>query len=159
MAAAGVTAERMGAVRLWINGRERDADVGREVAALAQALRDPELECCLRAEQPLLAAGEAAGPEACTDALLEALRSRCAVDAAAYALPVGGRRTAVLLRRLLWRLMRHPHEWFAFRHNTIHAQLVAQLVFEREERRREAEELRARVAQLERAAAGRGDRR
>jgi hypothetical protein len=148
----------MGTVRLWINGRERDADVGREVGARAEALRDPELECCLRAEQPILAAGEASGPEACTEALLEALRARCAVDAAAYALPGGGRRPVALLRRLLWRLMRHPHEWFAFRHNTIHAQLVAQLVFEREERCREAEELRARVAQLERAAGARGER-
>ncbi len=145
-------------MRLWINGREREADVGRELSAKAAALRDPEIECCLRAEQPLLAAGEAGEPEDCTDALLEALRARCAVDVAAYALPVGGRRPAALLRRLLWRLMRHPHEWFAFRHNTIHAQLVAQLLFEREERRREAEELRARVARLERAAAGRGER-
>jgi hypothetical protein len=143
---------------LWINGREREADLGREVREEAGALRDPALECCLRAERPILAAGETEGPEACTDALLEALRARCAVDVAAYALPAGGRRPVALLRRLLWRLMRHPHEWFAFRHNTIHAQLVAQLLFEREERRREAEELRARVAHLEQTAAGQGER-
>jgi len=66
--------------------------------------------------------------------------------------PVAGMRGRILetVRRVLWSLMRWPHDWLAFQQNAVNEQVVRLLTLEVQARRREAAALHQRVEALER---------
>lgn len=62
------------------------------------------------------------------------------------------------VRRVLWSLMRGPHDWAAFQQNAVNEQTIRALALEVRLRRREGAALRARLEALERAVEPAGTR-
>ena len=142
----------IGGVKLHVAGTDRTERLGADLERAAVALRAPDLECRLAREAPALALREAENSRDYVDRYLAIVRSRACVDPSAYRPPVGrGFRGRFLhrIRRFLWRLMGDQHEWVARRQNAVNLQLVYELEFEVEARRRQVAELEARIRDLE----------
>jgi hypothetical protein len=138
---------------LQIGGQDRTADLGHALRGAAEAMCDADLAERIRQEAVVLALGRDASGELFLDRHAELLRSRSAVDASKLTIPETpgpAGRPVSMLRRVLWKLLRHQQDWITFRQNTINAQLLYALEFEKQARRHEAAELRRRLDALER---------
>jgi hypothetical protein len=84
--------------------------------------------------------------------LTRLLRYREGVDTRSFHIPVRPGPCGRMIGRVkqgLWKLLRYQHERMAFRQNLINAQLTSALEFEIVQRRQETDDLKRRLAELE----------
>jgi hypothetical protein len=139
-------------VKLHAAGTDRTESLGQELERAATALRAPDLEARIHRETPVLALGKSENEQDYTDRYLAIVRSRACVDPSSFVPPAGRGlkgRLAERLRRFLWKLTGHQHEWISRRQNAVNLQLVYELEFEIEARRQQVAELEARIRELE----------
>ncbi len=135
-----------------VAGKDRGADLGRDIAAAAEALHDAGLAGLLEGESEILRLGAAANEAEFLDRQIAVLTRRTQVDMdGCETPPAAGPASRVMrvLRRILWRLMRYPSDFIAFNQNAINCQFVHALELEARLRRRETEALRRRLAAIE----------
>jgi hypothetical protein len=140
------------AMVLTVAGRDRSGDLGLELKAAAVRLDNSELAGLLAGEAEILKLGEAADESAFLTQQLKLLGFRTEVDPGTCAPPRTTGWTGwfiTLARRLLWRLMRYPHDFMAGHQNAVNAHLLRALELETRLRRRETAALRERIAALE----------
>jgi hypothetical protein len=137
---------------LTVAGQDCTAGLGAEIASAAQAIDNPAMRNRISGESEILALGHLANESDFLDRHLALSGNRTQISLATFKLPEAGtglRRIAGAIRTVLWRLMRHPHDWTVFHQNTINLQTLSALELEVRLRRREAEQLRERLSALE----------
>ncbi len=135
-----------------VAGQDCTQSLGAEIAAAARNLNAPGIRDRIAGESAILELGTTANESEFLDRHLTLFGNRTQVALADFNLPNSGKglgRIAGLIRGVLWRLMRHPHDWTVFHQNTINLQAVRTLELEVRLRRREASELRKRLTALE----------
>jgi len=137
---------------LTVAGQDCTAGLGAEIASAAQAIDTPAMRNRISGESEILDLGHLANESDFLDRHLALAGNRTQVSLTTFKLPAAGnglRRIAGAIRTVLWRLMRHPHDWTVFHQNAINLQAVRALELEVRLRRREAEQLRERLSALE----------
>lgn len=140
--------------KLVINGIDRTADLGTEIAAVARARPETTTDAvqatfsARRLQQP-------AGETAFLDELIRQLHHRDVVNLEPFSVPrrpggMGGLLAAIKTK--LWRFLRYQHEHVTAQQNEINQLLVAALEFEHRTRQNEIAALRRRIEDLERKA-------
>jgi len=120
----------------------------------ARALRDDDLAGRMAGESVILDLREARDESDFMARLLKRFGNRTQIGFERMRRPPArGLKGKVLeaVRRVLWSLMRGPHDWAAFQQNAVNEQTIRALALEVRLRRREGEALRARLEALERA--------
>ncbi len=120
----------------------------------AAAIRDDDLADRIAGESAILALCGARDETVYQERLLEIFGNRTQVGFERMRRPPAKGLKGRLLeatRRVLWSLMRGPHDWAAFQQNAVNEQAIKALALEVRLRRRESEALRARLEVLERA--------
>jgi hypothetical protein len=143
-------------MKITIAGRDRTDDLGpvlrRQAEIMARGDRKHQPDK-LPDEISALALAQTKSAEDYLSELIRLLRYREGVDAALpLHIPVRpgpGGRLIGQVKRGLWKLLRYQHEHMALRQNLINAQLTSALEFEIVQRRRETDDLKRRLAELE----------
>lgn len=142
-------------MKITIAGRDRTDDLGPVLRTQAEAMARGDTICQpakLPDEISALALSRTTSAEDYLSELTRLLRYREGVDALSFHIPVRPGRCGRLLGRVkqgLWKLLRYQHERMAFRQNLINAQLTSALEFEIVQRRQETDDLKRRLAELE----------
>ena len=142
--------------RVLARGQAFSAEQLRVLRADAAALHDPDLAERIAGESAILGLCGARDEAAYQDRLLHIFGNRTQIGFERMRRPPARGLKGRLLetvRRVLWSLMRGPHDWAAFQQNAVNEQAVKALALEVRLRRRESEALRARLEALERAVA------
>ena len=137
---------------LTVAGQDCTAGLGAEITSAAHSIDNSEMRDQISGESEILELGHLANESEFLERHLALAGNRTQVSLATFKLPEAGtglRRIAGAIRTVLWRLMRHPHDWTLFHQNTINLQAMRALELEVRLRRREAEQLRVRLAALE----------
>ncbi len=140
-----------------VGGQAFSAEALRALQDDAAAIADADLAERIAGESAILGLCGARDEAAYQDRLLEIFGNRTQIGFERMRRPPAkGPKGRLLeaLRRVLWSLMRWPHDWAAFQQNAVNEQAIKALVLEVRLRRREGEALRARLEALERAAGG-----
>lgn len=143
-------------VRVLAGGQAFSADQLRVLRADAAVLHDPDLAERIAGESAILGLCGTRDEAAYQDRLLQIFGNRTQIGFERMRRPPARRLKGRLLeavRRVLWSLMRGPHDWAAFQQNAVNEQSIKALALEVRLRRRESEALRARLEALERAVA------
>ncbi len=144
--------DTVGTMLLSVAGRDRTADLGAELTAAAARIGDPKLAGLLVGEAEILKLGDAANEADFLSRQLAVLGFRTQVDPGLCKPPPSPGwtgRLITLARRVLWRLMRYPHDFITGHQNAVNGQLMRALELETRLRRRETAALRERIAALE----------
>ena len=137
-----------GAPKLQAAGKDRSGDLGREIAGAAAARPDHGLARQITCEMDVLGLRSADSTADYLDRHVDILRARNQVDPASFQAPAFSGWMGPV-RRLLWKLLRHQHDWMSCRQNSINVQLAYELEFEKEERKKQVAELERRIRELE----------
>ncbi len=146
-------------MKIAIAGKDRSADLGPVLAADArERARDPshvDLPWSLHA----LSLRDQKTGSAYFDHYLELLRRKNHVDTLNFDIPhrpgLGGR-AWMLVKKVLWKVLRYQHARMAFRQNLINSHLTSALEYQRDLARKEVGELKRRIAALEAKLSNRG---
>jgi len=147
-------------LRVWVNGEERDESPVAGVRQTAALLADRELDLLIQGESGILSLGAARDEAEYLSRHIELMRIRSCVDPSLFrpaSRPGFLGRLGRQVRRLLWRVLRHQHDWFVFQDNAIHYQLASELDCLHSEVRRRLDGIDRRLAEIE-SGAGRCDR-
>ncbi len=140
-------------VRVLAGGQSFSTGQLRALQADAAAIDDFDLAERIAGESAILDLCGAGDEAAYQDRLLTIFGNRTQIGFERMRRPpargVRGRLLAAV-RRLLWSLMRGPHDWVAFQQNAVNEQAIKALALEVRLRRREGEVLRTRLDALER---------
>lgn len=141
-------------LRVRVAGRDRSEDLGKELIEASRQRPDFGLSQQIAEETDVLALKSAGKMSDYLDRHVTLLRSRNCVDTAFFDIPakqgIAGR-VMYLIRRFLWKVLRHQHDWMAFHQNSINVQLAYELEFEKEAREKEIKALEERLNRLESA--------
>lgn len=146
-------------VRVLAGGQAFSEEQLRALQADAAAIRDADLAERIAGESAILGLCGAGDEAAYQDRLLDIFGNRTQIGFERMRRPPArGLKGRVLeaVRRVLWSLMRGPHDWAAFQQNAVNEQATKALALEVRLRRRENEALRTRLEELERAVAPAG---
>jgi hypothetical protein len=141
-------------VRVLAGGQAFSEGQLRALQEDAAAIQDADLAERIAGESAILGLCGARDEEAYQDRMLEIFGNRTQIGFERMRRPPArGLKGRLLetLRRVLWSLMRWPHDWAAFQQNAVNEQSIKALALEVRLRRRESEALRARLEALERA--------
>lgn len=141
-------------VRVLAGGQAFSAGQLRALQDDAAAIVDADLAKRIAEESAILELCAAGDEAAYLDRLLVIFGNRTQIGFERMRRPPARRLKGRLLeafRRLLWSLLRGPHDWAAFQQNAVNEQAIKALMLEVRLRRREGEALRTRLAALERA--------
>lgn len=144
-----------------ISGRDRTADLGRQVAETAASLKAKGTIGALYHEHSALALKRAPHGDEFTRWFVDLLRIRHGVMTTDYYIPHGPGlrgRLAVRLRQFLWRLLRYQHDRIAFQQNLINEMAIRGLEFQQEQMGLRFSELMKRIDQLESRGANGGSK-
>lgn len=147
--------------RVTVAGVDCSGDLGVAIKQAAAMLTDADLEARISGESVILELCDAADESAYLARLLRIFGGRTQLSFSRMRRPAGGEWKARILepvRRVLWSLMRYPHDWVAFQQSAINEQAMKTLALEVQLRVTEAAALRARVEALEKALALTTDR-
>lgn len=142
-------------MKITIAGRDRTDDLGPVLRTQAEDMARGDTSCQparLPDEISALVLARTKSAEDYLSEMMRLLRYREGVDALPFHIPVRPGRCGRILGRVkqgLWKLLRYQHERMAFRQNLINAQLTSALEFEVVQRRQETEDLKRRLAELE----------
>jgi hypothetical protein len=139
-------------MKLRVAGEEVSESLGVELAQAAAARADHGVAGCVDRESPVLSLREARDEGDYLDRHVTLLGSRNCVDLEQFEVPAGAGRRGQLVKRVresLWKILRTPHDWYAFRQNAINIQLACELAFEKEDRARAVRDLTGRLEELE----------
>jgi hypothetical protein len=137
------------AMRLTINGTDRAADIGSELAAAPVCPSATAVQAAFSARRLQQPADEAAF----LDELIRQLQHRNVVNLEPFRVARRPGRVGALLakcRAKLWKFMRYQHEHVTAQQNDINQILVAALEFEHHARQNDIGALRRRLEELER---------
>ncbi len=139
---------------LTVAGKDRSDDLGRDINAAAKALNNPILQKSIDDGAAVLALGEADTEDDFIDDYLKVFGARTQVDLSRCSLPDGassgvGGRVVGLVRKFVWRLLRFAFEWNVFHQNVVNEQQAIALAHEVRLRKRENDDLRKRIDELE----------
>jgi len=142
-------------MRLTIAGKDRTGDVGNDVAKDAPRLSNAGLDRLLNGEKDLLLIGNKHGGDAFLAEYIRLLRCRNTIDYTEIDFP-SSRRTKLIsiVRKVMWKLTRPFHDWFAFRQNSINRSLLYALEFENEQRRMDILRLEQEIERIRREKSG-----
>ncbi len=152
---SAVEKRRETSVHVLAGGQAFSAEQLRVLRDDAAALRDPDLAERIAGESAILDLCGAHDESAYQDRLLRIFGNRTQIGFERMRRPPARGLKGWLLeavRRVLWSLMRGPHDWTAFQQNAVNEQAVKALALEVRLRRCESETLRSRLEALERAA-------
>ncbi len=141
-------------VRVLAGGQAFSTGQIRALQDDAAAIQDADLAGRIAGESAILGLCGARDEAAYQDRLLEIFGNRTQIGFERMRRPPArGLKGRLLesLRRVLWSLMRGPHDWAAFQQNAVNEQAIKALVLEVRLRRREGDALRARLEALERS--------
>jgi len=148
---SGMPTESQNPVRIAVGGAYLPASQIDQLRQEASALLvDSDLSDRLAGEIPVMAHGT--DEEATLLRLLDVVGGRTQVGFERMRRPPAmGLRGRILeaVRRVLWGLMRWPHDWLAFQQNAVNEQVIRLLTLEVQARRREAAALRLRLDALQ----------
>lgn len=139
-------------MNIYVSGRDRTADVGRQVAEAAAAMAANGTIDPLFSEHSALALKRAKDGDEFTRWFVALLRIRHGVRTTDFYISHGPGfrgKLALRLRQFLWRLLRYQHDRMAFQQNLINGKMIKGLEFQQER----MDELRDRIARLEAHAA------
>jgi hypothetical protein len=147
-------------MKLSIAGQDRTHDVGRELRRQAAAMERGGNNC--RPKPSLVAPdimplARAQSEAEYLEQLIGLVRSRNAVDTLDFSIPRKSGAAGLFmakLKALLWKLLRYQHDRIAFQQNLINAHLTDALEFESTQRQKETDDLKRRVAELEKQGGG-----
>lgn len=147
-------------MKLSIAGQDRTKDLGAALRQQAGIIARGDTSCQparLPAEISALALARAKSDADYMDRFIRLIRCRDAVDTLPFHIPrkpgFAGRCMASF-KAFLWKLLRYQHDRIAFRQNLINTQLTSALEFEFTQRQKETEDLKRRVAELEKQNGG-----
>jgi len=126
----------------------------RALRAGAAAMADADLAERIAGESVILDLCDVADEAAYLDRLLQVFGNRTQIGFERMRRPPARGLKGRLLeagRRVLWSLMRGPHDWAAFQQNAVNEQAIKALALEVRLRQREGEALRSRLEALEQA--------
>jgi len=138
--------------QVLVAGQDRSHDFGAELSKEGETLGSPAFRKWFAEESAVLELGNAQNETEFQDRQFAIFGVRTQLSLSKFELPttagaVG--KLVNLIRSLLWRVTRHPHDWTIFHQNNINEQVIRTLEHEVRLRRREATELRERLAALE----------
>lgn len=142
-------------MKLSIAGHDRTQDLGpelRQQAAIMARGDDRHQPARIAAHISALALARAQSDTEYLDHLIRLIRYRDAVDTLDFDIPRKPGLAGLCMTRLkafLWKLLRYQHDRIAFRQNLINTQLTSALEFEFTQRQKETDDLKRRVAELE----------
>jgi hypothetical protein len=149
-----------GSSRVLVGGQALQATELTELQQAAATLSDADLAERIAGETEILDLCTAPDESAYLERLLQIYGTRTQLDFSRMPVPsskgIKGKLLAPL-RRLLWGLMRYPHDWTAFQQNAVNEQAIKALSLAVKEQRRENALLRKRVDALEQAGDTVGD--
>ena len=140
--------------RVLAGGQSFSAEALRALQDDAAALADADLAERIAGESAILDLCGAPDEAAYQARLLDIFGNRTQIGFERMRRPpANGLKGRLLeaLRRVLWSLMRGPHDWAAFQQNAVNEQAIKALALEVRLRRRESEALRTRLDALEQA--------
>lgn len=156
---SGETRTGQNKVRVLAGDQPFSAGALRALQADAAAIDDADLAKRIAEESVILDLCAARDEAAYLDRLLDIFGNRSQIGFERMRRPPAKGLKGLLLepvRRVLWSLMRGPHDWAAFQQNAVNEQTLKALALEVRLRRRENEALRIRLDALERAVAPEG---
>ncbi|MGD9611943.1 MAG: hypothetical protein AB7V22_03490 [Kiritimatiellia bacterium] len=144
-------------MHLTVAGKDRSADLGRQVAAAAARLQATASIGALAPEHSALSLRESSDGADYLRRLVGLLRLRHGLRTTDYYAPrapgLRGRLSATL-KKFLWKLLRYQHDRMAFQQNLVNELAIAALEFQQGHLDGELAELKARLAALERGFPG-----
>lgn len=147
-------------MKISIAGQDRTRDLGQALRQQAEAMARGAASRKLSPLPPeigALALARAKSDAEYMDHLIRLIRCRDAVGPLDFDIPRKPGLAGLFMTRLktfLWKLLRYQHERIAFRQNLINTQLTGALEFEFTQRRKETDDLKRRVAELEKQGSG-----
>jgi hypothetical protein len=143
-----------GKLILTVAGLDRCGDLGRDICANAKALDDPILQKSIDDSDVVLELGKSANENIFMDSYLKCFVDRTQVDLSKCNLPNGAYsgvlgRAIGIVRNFVWRLLRFSFEWNVFHQNVVNEQQAIALAHEVRLRKRENDDLRKRINELE----------
>lgn len=142
-------------MKLSVAGQDRTQDLGRELHRQAEAMERGPAGLKLAPLPPeigALALARAGSDAEYMEHLVRLIGYRDAVDTLDFDIPrkpgIAGL-FMIKLKAFLWKLLRYQHDRIVFRQNLINTQLTSALEFEFTQRRQETDDLKRRVAELE----------
>ena len=144
-------------MQLTVGGKDRAADLGRQVAAEAARLQASGGIGALSPGHSALALRASADRDDYLRRFIELLRLRHGLRTADYYVPRAPGLRGLLsaaLKKYLWKLLRYQHDRMAFQQNLVNELAIAALEFQRAESERDLAELKRRVAALEQGRGG-----
>jgi hypothetical protein len=147
-------------MKLSVAGQDRTHDLGRELRRQAEGMEGMAAGRKLAPFPPEISAlslARAQSEAEYLDRLIGLIRCRNATDTLDFAIPRKAGAAGLFMARLkalLWKLLRYQHDRIAFRQNLINTQLTSALAFEVAQRRKETDDLKRRVAELEKQGGG-----
>ncbi|MFA5042686.1 MAG: hypothetical protein WC381_07295 [Kiritimatiellia bacterium] len=142
-------------MKLSVAGQDRTQDLGIDLRRRAEAMKRSPAGRKLAPLPPeigALALARAGSDAEYMERLIRLIGYRDAVDTLDFDIPRKPGLTSLIMPRLkafLWKLLRYQHDRIVFRQNLINTQLTSALEFEFAQRRRETDDLKRRVAELE----------
>ena len=142
-------------MKLRIAGQDRSQDMGpalRQQAAMMARGDDRHQPARIPADISALTLTRAKSDAEYMDHLMRLLCYRDAVDTVDFHIPMHPGLVGQCMARFkafLWKLLRYQHDRAAFRQNLINTQLTSALEFEFAERKKTTDDLKRRVAELE----------
>lgn len=136
-------------MKICVAGKDCSADLAGRLAEQQSPAPEPRF---LSPQHSALSLKNAKNTAEYQDILLALIRIRRGITTADFAMPrKPGWMGCVLgkVRGFLWKVFRYQHDRMAFQQNVLNELMAGALEFERDQRRREMEELRARVAAME----------
>ncbi len=147
-------------MKISVAGRDRTQDLGPDLRRQAENMARGDTSrqpAKLPDSISALALRKATSDADYLNELIRLLRWRDGVDTLPFHIPCRPGlcgRLAVRIKEVFWKLLRYQHDRIAFRQNLINTQLTSALEFEIVQRQKEADELKQRVAELEKKAGG-----
>jgi hypothetical protein len=139
-------------MNLTVAGKDRTGDLGRQMAEEAARLRTSGSIGALSPEHSALVLKSAADRADYLRRFIELLRLRHGLRTADYHIPRGpGLRgkVALVLKTVLWKLLRYQHDRMAFQQNAVNELAIDALEFQQGQFAGELADLRRRLAALE----------
>ncbi len=140
-------------MRLWVNGRDRTADIGESVSksAVVREKRGPA-PARISSDISAMMLLDARSEEEYRAEFLRLLRYRNGLDTFDFHIPRKPGPAGALAARfkgVLWRLLRYQHDRISFRQNLINCFFTGLFEIEIGQRDREIEDLRRRLGRIE----------
>jgi len=147
-------------MKISFSGQDRTRDLGQALRRRAAAMEHGPAGRRLAPLPPeisALALALAQSDAEYLDNLIRLIRYRDGVNTLDFEIPRKPGLAGLIITRLkefLWKLLRYQHDRIAFRQNLINTQLTSALEFEHARRQAETDDLKRRLAELEKQGGG-----